>query len=93
MSTFFKFALQTYRNSIGNVNAPGYHNWYNAAERGVAPNTAWTMISTIWSFWIFNQFLMVMILLNFVNATFGSSNEYAITHKLSHRYEFRAYMN
>ena len=59
------YFVYTYRNSIGDVQGPGYNYWLNEAEN--EPGPAWIMISVIWILWFFNQFINLIILLNFLN--------------------------
>lgn len=47
-----QFLLNSFRNSIGDVHAPGYKFWVENYDSG--PTTAQVMIYQIWVLWIFN---------------------------------------
>lgn len=78
-------------NSVGSITPPGYEIWVKKAHD--MPGTAWSMITLVWLAWFMNQFLLLIILLNFINATFGASNEQAMSKMDSHRVFIRASMN
>ena len=46
------YFVYTYRNAIGDANAPVYNYWLSEAE--YSPILAWGVISTIWLFWFIN---------------------------------------
>ena len=83
--------IQVYQNSVGAIAPPGYDVWVERMHE--MPYTAWSMITLIWLAWFMNQFLLLIILLNFINATFGASNEAAMSNMDSHRVFIRATMN
>ena len=62
--------LQMYRNSIGDISAPLYARWSEMLKR-TSPfeqNQASIMISLVWTVWVLHQFLVLIILLNFLIA-------------------------
>jgi hypothetical protein len=62
--------FQTYRNSIGDIAAPQYSKWEElfASEDHLTSVKGMIMISVIWSVWVFHQFIMLILLLNFLIA-------------------------
>ena len=67
--TFMQYFLMTYRNSIGDISAPGYSNWMekssDVTSELIEKHAA---ISFIWLVWLANQFVNLIILLNFLIA-------------------------
>ena len=66
-------SMQAYRNSIGDLAAPVYETWLSHAEE--SPKTSWMMIYAIWFMWLLNQYLVLIILLNFLIAVISTSYE------------------
>jgi len=80
--------LQNYRNSIGDISVPTYASWIAKFNTGVYKNevnskdgykTAEPQMSIIvmlvWGFWFLNQFISLIILLNFLVAVISESYE------------------
>jgi len=71
LSKFVIIFFQIFRNSIGDIAVINYGVWiedpekeytvYENQERGVA-------IGILWMFWFFNEFVMMIIILNFLIA-------------------------
>jgi len=81
----------TYRNAIGDVNAPAYNYWLIEAEKN--PFFAWGIITTIWTFWFLNQIINLIILLNFLISLIGESYGKIMSEKIIHNYNHRAELN
>ena len=75
--------IRIFRNSIGDIEVPLYENWLN---RSIDPETNEEVIDSItlaqgisitiiYLYWIFNIFIMVIILLNFLIAEVGETFE------------------
>ena len=52
MSMLPTYIMFTYRNTIGDLDAPVYSKWVSIAEDH--PKNAWVMIILIWAFWLLN---------------------------------------
>jgi hypothetical protein len=67
-----QFFLLTYRNSIGDISIPDYSDTLDAhvnkAEKVI-------IIIMVWFVWIFNQFICLIILLNFLIAVISEEYE------------------
>ena len=88
---FLAYALQTYRNSIGDISPPTYPSW--EARLTTEPKAAHAMITAIWVFWFLNQLLVLIILLNFLIAIISQSFEEVMAKKVIHKYQHRSTMN
>ena len=69
MNRYGRTFIQAYRNSIGDLAAPTHAKWNEFAttdkdNEGLAN----LMVHIIWVVWFFNQFIVVIILLNFLIA-------------------------
>ena len=56
------YILYTYRNSLGDISPPIYSHYESLTE--AQPLQAYMMISIIWLFWLVNQWINLIILLN-----------------------------
>ena len=88
-----RIVIQTYRNSIGDISTPSYNNWI---ENDVITETQlYYLMSLIWFFWIMNQMITLIILLNFLIAVISDSyanvnavkDMYTYSHKAELNYE------
>lgn len=70
LPNFFKYFFMTYRNSIGDISVPGYTNWDKSLSNDVTSEFTSKnfMIFLIWMVWLVNQFVNLIILLNFLIA-------------------------
>ena len=84
--------MQTYRNSVGDISAPKYEFWIETEFDGnyFAPNL---MITLIWLIWLSNQFLVLIILLNFLIAIISESYANTLEKKEYYKYVQRCEMN
>jgi len=64
-----KYALYTYRNSVGDINPPTYPYWIDHLEE----KSSLFMISLIWVFWFLNQYFVLIIMLNCLISIIGQS--------------------
>lgn len=83
--------IQTYRNSIGDISPPIYTFWKNRYEQD--PTITFVMIQFIWVVWIFQQFLVFIILLNFLIAIVSNSYEDVMKQQVVNKYKHRAELN
>jgi hypothetical protein len=62
--------MMTYRDSIGDISIPGYEKWDEAFEKDTPENNAnkFLIIIMIWAVWLLNQFMCLIVLLNFLIA-------------------------
>jgi glucan phosphoethanolaminetransferase (alkaline phosphatase superfamily) len=65
INTFVQITLQTFRNSIGDLQSPTYQNW---TDKSLPSYQLYLIEIVIWSFWLGNIFLNLIILLNFLIA-------------------------
>ena len=92
VGSMFVNILQTYRNSIGDIAAPTYPLW----EEFIAKDNVWQgkfMIFTIWTFWFIHQYLILIILLNFLIAIISGSYEDVMAQEIQLKYQHRCEMN
>ena len=73
MNLFSSYILYTYRNSIGDIEAPVYSYWIAEAE--TKPVLGWSMIYLIWFVWFLNQWINLIIMLNFLIAIVNQCHE------------------
>jgi hypothetical protein len=97
-------AIQLYRNSIGDIATPGYDYWSNnidAIEKAAKTDTpalygtgrSYIMICIIWSIWFLNQYLVLIILLNFLIAIISQSYDSVMSTSLQTKYTQRCDLN
>jgi len=91
LNNFVKFMIQSYRNTIGDISAPDYEAWYPSAESGNFQN--YTMINLVWLIWLGNQFVNLIILLNFLIAVISQTYEKVISQQQTHNYMHKAELN
>lgn len=87
MSTFF---ITTFEYSIGNINPPSYELWINKMHANEHDQVNWWVchisIYLIWLLWFGNQFLLLIILLNFLIAVLGKSQSDVMDGALMFKY-------
>jgi sensor histidine kinase YesM len=88
---FPTYLMYAYRNAIGDLAAPKYIYWLEKAEE--EPYGSWMMIILIWILWVLNQWIIFIILLNFLIAIVGDSYAMANLQKEIHLYENYALLN
>ena len=65
---FFAYIVLSWRNSIGDLSAPSYGSWEEMAENKPGESGIQWIIILIWLHWWLIQFLVLIILLNFLLA-------------------------
>jgi len=65
------YLVYTYRNAIGDANPPKTIYWLEQKDK--YPIAGNLMIILIWVFWLLSQWLVLIILLNFLIAIIGQS--------------------
>ena len=85
---YFLYAL---RQSVGDLNAPGYPQWTELLE--TYPFGAGTMITLNWFVFLWSLYVMVIILLNFLIVVISSSYEDTEKTCESFKYLTRSEMN
>ena len=92
--SFMQYFLMTYRNSIGDISAPGYSNWMKKSDdvtsQYLEKNAAMTFI---WIVWLANQFLNLIILLNFLIAVISQVYDNVVAVQRQVLYTHRAELN
>ena len=68
--------IGTYLNSVGDSYPPIYHIWFQTYDD--AKFTSVCMIIMVWAAWFLNMFMSLLVLLNFINATFTAAIEAAM---------------
>lgn len=87
--------LQTYRNSIGDLAVPMYPRW-ELLVRSEDPNdqiVGNVMIFIVWFMWIVHQFIMLILLLNFLIAIVSQSYENVMQQSETMLYDQRIELN
>jgi hypothetical protein len=66
LSANLAFFITAYRNAIGDINPPVYTFWDSCKEHNYWSATS--MIALLWSCWFLNQYINLIILVNFMIA-------------------------
>ena len=85
------YMMFTYRNTLGDITAPGYNYWLNQSETD--PLLSNFMIITIWAFWIINQWLVLIIILNILIAIISNAYDTTVSNHTNDKYRYRAEIN
>ena len=84
LAPLLRYILQTYGNSIGNIVPPVYTSW-SASMNDKASTTVQVqkhiIIGLIWFVWLFNQFLNLIIMLNFLIAVISQVYETVVSNQ------------
>jgi hypothetical protein len=59
------YLLLAFENGIGNINPPSVGKWYSKHDQSIS---AGVLIFLVYAYWIMSQFILLMVLLNFVIA-------------------------
>ena len=89
LSLLFVSFFQVYRNSIGDIKEPTYDLWYDSKDKfdshgGFEYSGFWSgksMMVIIWTFWFLNQFICMVMLLNFLIAIMAEQYEKITTYR------------
>ena len=91
-----RITVQTYRNSIGDITTPNYSKWLTLEQQNeISHEDLEYVMGLAWMFWILNQIITLIILLNFLIAVISDSyanvnsvkDMYTFYHKASLNYE------
>lgn len=94
LNIFVAYFFYTYRNSIGDINAPVTSFWTTRATHMPDSATETSLIMfVIWTFWLLNQFFVLIVLLNFLIAIISESYEAVMAESIIHKYEHKIEMN
>jgi len=96
LSSLFRYVLQTYGNSIGNIAPPVYTCWTTSMADEAAPLVQvqkHVIIALIWFVWLFNQFLNLIIMLNFLIAVISQVYEAVVSNQEQLNYKHKAELN
>mmetsp|Transcript_34655 Transcript_34655/g.53026 ORF Transcript_34655/g.53026 Transcript_34655/m.53026 type:complete len:238 (+) Transcript_34655:5493-6206(+) len=103
LNEFIKQVIVSYRNSIGDISAPAYENWLplteDNEEEGLRADSSqvaffkYFIITFIWMFWMFNQYINLIILLNFLIAVISQTYEKVISRLDTFTYMHKAELN
>lgn len=91
LPSYFIYFIQTFRNSVGDIGAPSYSYWSSAISQ--YPLTAGGFIFSIWMAWLLNQFLVLIILLNFLIAIISQSYEEVMSRSMQFQYTYKCILN
>ena len=78
------YFIYAYRNAIGDVQTPGYNYWLTGTQEH--PYINWIIILIIWIFWLANQIINLVILLNFLIALISESYAKIMSESTIHSY-------
>lgn len=71
LQRFVMMYITTFRESVGDINAPNYESWLDRMEDN--PKTSTVAIYTIWVVWFLNVFVTLIVMLNFLIAEVGAT--------------------
>lgn len=90
-----QYFMMTYRDSIGDISIPGYKGWDskfgNETTKDRANKTI--IILLIWVVWLMNQFMCLIVLLNFLIAVISQVYDNVIAEQKQIMYINRASLN
>lgn len=84
--------MTTYRNSIGDIQAPGYDRWGDG-NKEISRGSRDAIVGTIWAFWLFNSFVNLIILLNFLIAVISQVYDQVIATQQFCSYMYKSDFN
>ena len=97
LTSIYRYILQTYSNSIGNIAPPVYKSWERSLNNTDISNLEYlqkhTIIGLIWGVWLFNQFLLLIIMLNFLIAVISQVYADVVEKQEAFLYQHRASLN
>ena len=74
---FWKYVIQAWRISVGDIKIHDYSVWSERMED--SPWSSGMMVFIIWITWWMNQYIMLVIMLNFLIAIISQSYEDVMT--------------
>jgi predicted membrane protein len=100
---YFALFMQNFRNSIGDISTPQHSYWFPTTIKGLskgaqALETDATSVQTIMAYWgwvlfLFNEFFILIVLLNFLIAIIGQSYDEVMSKEEIDRYNSRCALN
>ena len=81
--------MYTYRISIGDIEVPNVDVW----ETALGENNSKFMLYLTWVIWMVNQYILLIVLMNFLIAIISQVYEDDMTNKLENEYVQKAEMN
>jgi hypothetical protein len=85
--------MTTYRNSIGDIQAPGYAKWDSDTNPDLGRWNRDAIVGTIWTVWLFNSFVNLIILLNFLIAVISQVYDSVIATQQFCSYAYKSDFN
>ena len=79
-------ARNTFENGIGNVNNPKYLKTDN---KELSTFLAYTQITMVWVIWFFNQYVILVIMLNFVISVISETYNKVQSRQKMNSYKFK----
>lgn len=81
---FGQYWLMTYRDSIGDISIPGYGEWDKIYDDNNNQDRAkkYVIILLIWIVWLLNQFMCLIVLLNFLIAVISQVYDNVVAEQL-----------
>mmetsp|Transcript_3352 Transcript_3352/g.5063 ORF Transcript_3352/g.5063 Transcript_3352/m.5063 type:complete len:244 (-) Transcript_3352:104-835(-) len=94
INVFMKYFLQSYRNSIGDLATPDYEWWLPGEDENKSmTGVKYIMVNAVWFVWFANQFVNLIILLNFLIAVISQTYEKVISAQQTHNYLHKSQLN
>lgn len=95
IDVYTQIFIQTWQNSIGNINPPSTTYWENhqTSKDEATAACANVAIYTIYLFWFLNQFLILIVLINFLIAVISQSYENVMDTAVIIKYSQRCDLN
>ena len=86
--------MMTYRNSIGDISTPDYTSWLSLSDTdNWEMFQKYSMVLVVWLVWLANQFLCLIILLNFLIAVISQVYDNVVAEQKLVAYIHRAELN
>lgn len=96
ITSTIKAVLYIYRSSVGDIQIPNYQKWTAVLSdpNGRGNSLTYDFILTlIWLFWFLNQFMMLIILLNFLIAIISETYNNVSNDREMYSYKVKANLN
>jgi ABC-type multidrug transport system fused ATPase/permease subunit len=86
----FKYVIFAFENGIGNINPPTVEEWYFEEKTSITQSV---LIYLIYIFWIMSQYIMLIVLLNFVIALLSGVYEQVMDYKMIYEFKQKGQLN
>ena len=92
-------SISTFENSIGNINPPYYLNLRQTNGKNTTLVTGLSKVYEdiqlimIWGIWLFNQYIIMIVMLNFLIAVISETYSRETERLKMHTYQFRNQLN